>query len=119
MTHRRSSRPQPAAEASLAIDRYRLQHLSLIDGSGPEIGLGAKIDASESPLIWLARRKGADGRPLIESHQLQAGERLRADFTFAQMMPRTTANWHAPVAGRHRDGQTCGHITERTIAARQ
>ena len=51
------------------------------------------MDAAESPLVWLARRKGRDGRALIEPVQLQAGERLRADFTRAQMMPRITANW--------------------------
>jgi hypothetical protein len=102
-----------------AIDRYRAQHLSLVDHAGPEIGIGAKFDESESPLIWLARRKGTDGRALIEPHQLQAGERLRADFTHAQMMPRTTANWHAPVAGRGRDGGASGHVTENVVAARQ
>jgi hypothetical protein len=109
----------PAGGENAAIDRYRAQHLSLVDGAGPETGMGAKFDESESPLIWLARRKGTDGRALIEPHQLQAGERLRADFTHAQMMPRTTANWHAQVAGRGRDAQTGGHVTERVIAARQ
>lgn len=104
--------------ANPAIDRYRAQHLSLVDGAGSEIGVGAKFDESESPLIWLARRKATDGRPLIEPHQLQAGERLRADFTLAQLMPRTTANWHAPVAGRHRD-QSFGHLTDLMVASRQ
>lgn len=101
------------------IDPFRVQHLALKDGSGPDIGLGAKFDESESPLFWLARRKGADGRALIEPHQFQAGERLRADFTHAQMMPRTTSNWHSPVAGRRRDGQAAGPLTERVVAARQ
>lgn len=111
-------RSQLVREPNSSIDRYRAQHLSLVDGAGPEIGIGAKFDESESPLIWLARRKGTDGRRLIEPHQLQAGERLRVDFTQAQMMPRTTSNWHAPVAGRHRD-QTSGHLTDRVVAARQ
>lgn len=119
MTQLRGKAARPARDQGAAIDRYRAQHLSLIDGAGPDIGIGAKFDESESPLIWLARRKGTDGRALIEPHQLQAGERLRADFTHAHMMPRTTANWHAPVAGRGRDAQTCGPITERMIAARQ
>jgi hypothetical protein len=120
MTRLRSGRtPSTALEANPTIDHYRAQHLSLVDGAGPDTGVGTKFDESESPLIWLARRKGANGRALIEPHQLQAGERLRTDFTHAQMMPRTTANWHAPVAGRGRDGQTSGHITERVVAARQ
>lgn len=101
------------------IDPFRAQHLALTDGSGPDIGIGAKFNESESPLIWLARRKGTHGRALIDPHQLQAGERLRTDFTHAQMMPRTTSNWHAPVAARRRDGQISGHLAERVVAARQ
>lgn len=102
------------------IDRFRAQHLSIADipGALSDSGTGAVFDEAESPLLWLARRKGADGRALIEPHHLQAGERLRADFTFAQMMPRTTSNWHSPVAGRHRDGQSAGHMTEKAIDAR-
>ncbi|HWV41287.1 DUF6456 domain-containing protein [Pseudorhodoplanes sp.] len=119
MTARRSRPAAPNPAQSSTIDRYRAQHLSIVDAAGPEVGPGAKFDESESPLVWLARRKGADGRPLIEAHQLQAGERLRADFTCAQMMPRVTANWHAPVAGRGRDAGTSTPATERVIAARQ
>ncbi len=103
------------------IDGFRAQHLSLaeIPRALSDSGTGAVFDEAESPLLWLARRKGADGRALIEPHQLQAGERLRSDFTFAQMMPRTTSNWHSPVAGRNRDGQSAGHMTERAIDARR
>ena len=106
-------------EAS-SIGAYRAQHLSIVDadvsGKG---GIGPRFDESESPLVWLARRKGTDGRALIEQHQLQAGERLRAEFTVGQMMPRTTSNWHSPIAGRRRDGNAGGHMTDRMVAARQ
>lgn len=118
MKQNRPARAQTTSDNGTTISRYRAQHMSLIDIAGPDFGRGAKFDESESPLVWLARRKGADGRPLIESHQLQAGERLRADFTLAQMMPRTTSNWHAAVAGRRRD-RSEGHLTDRVIAARQ
>ena len=76
---------------------------------------------TESPLAWLARRKGRDGRPLIAPHQLQAGERLRAEFTRAQLMPRTTANWISPVAAGRRGaaGERAGSFTEAVISARQ
>lgn len=114
----RIGRPQAKAGIEPSIGDYRAQHLSLTDIAGPEIGPGAKFDESESPLVWLARRKGTDGRRLIEAHQLQAGERLRIDFTIAQMMPRTTSNWQAAVAGRHRD-RSSGHLSDRVIAARQ
>lgn len=76
------------------------------------------IDEAESPLAWLARRKGRNGRPLIEPVQLQAGERLRADFTRAQMMPRVTSNWSAAVTdGRRASGPAA--FTETMIAAQQ
>lgn len=49
----------------------------------------------ESPLLWLAKRTGKDGQPMISQTEYTAGERLRADFFFAQMTPRTTVNWSA------------------------
>jgi hypothetical protein len=72
-----------------------------------------------SPLAWLARRRGRSGRALIEAHQLQAGERLRADFTRANLLPRTTSNWASPVASDRRGGERAAHFTESMIAARQ
>jgi hypothetical protein len=48
---------------------------------------------AESPLAWLRRRKDRGGEALISQAQFDAGERLRADFWFAQMTPRTTVNW--------------------------
>jgi hypothetical protein len=50
-------------------------------------------DLKESPLAWLARRKDKDGRPLLSDEEFDAGEKLRADFWFAQMTPRVIANW--------------------------
>jgi hypothetical protein len=55
---------------------------------------------------------------LIEPVQLQAGERLRAEFTRAQMMPRTTSNWTAAVFDGSR-GASPGNFTDTMIAARQ
>jgi hypothetical protein len=76
------------------------------------------VNEAESPLAWLARRTGRGGRALIEPVQLQAGERLRADFTLAQLMPRVTANWSAAVADRRR-GASPGAFTDAVIGARQ
>jgi hypothetical protein len=100
------------------IDSFRHQHLQLRDHAVvTEDGrAGVLIDDMESPLAWLARRRGRDGRALIAPHQLQAGERLRADFTLAHLTPRITSNWESPVAA----GQGgAGKSTDATIAARQ
>lgn len=53
------------------------------------------INDGESPLGWLRSRKDRAGRPLIGQEQFEAGERLRADYWFARMSPRVTANWQA------------------------
>lgn len=104
-----------------AIDPFLGQHLALASRTAdtPKGHAGVLVDDGESPLVWLARRKGKDGRALIVPHQLQAGERLRSDFTSAQMMPRTTANWDLSVS---RERCTSGgglSFSEASIAARQ
>jgi len=116
--------PSQGRAASIAgigdVAPARARHLQLaqrqVDGPlGPSAVL---VDEAESPLAWLARRKGRDGRLLIEPVQLLAGERLRAEFTRAHLMPRVTSNWSAPVS----DG--CGGsgpaaFTDAVLGARQ
>lgn len=62
------------------------------------------LDLAESPIGWLYRRRDKDGQPLISRAEFEAGERLRADFTFAQMMPRVTSSWTAPQGSSMRRG---------------
>jgi hypothetical protein len=75
----------------------------------------------ESPLAWLRRHRGRDGRPLIGAAEFAAGERLRSDFTRAQMMPRITSNWTASIAERRRDGTAgaAADLNEVAIEARR
>src|SRR5262249_39417042 len=110
-------RPQPPQPT---IDSFRARHLALAKREiVTDLGRSSvTVDETESPLVWLARRRGRDGRALIEAHQLQAGERLRAEFTRAHLMPRTTSNWSEPLSSsRHAGG--AGVFTETMIAARQ
>jgi hypothetical protein len=104
------------------IGAFRGQHLALAKQViETEFGrANVVIDEAESPLVWLARRRGRDGRALIEPHQLQAGERLRADFTRACLMPRTTSNWTNPIASRAgKNGDGGSTYTEIMITAKQ
>ncbi len=52
------------------------------------------VNLAESPLGWLVRRG------MVSLRQFEAGERLRADFTRAQLAPRTTMAWDAGPAAR-------------------
>jgi hypothetical protein len=102
------------------IDPFLGQHLELAqrEQQTPSGRARVDVDTAESPLVWLARRKGRDGRALIEPVQLQAGERLRADFTRAQLMPRMTASWTSSVAQDRRGGGVAA-FTDVVVAARQ
>jgi hypothetical protein len=105
-------------------DGFATQHQSraTIDIDDEELGRHrVLVNEDESPLGWLRRHKGRDGRPLIDAAEFAAGERLRADYTRGQIMPRVTANWTATVARGRRDGGRGGmaELTEAAIAARR
>lgn len=54
---------------------------------------GVTVNLAESPLAWLA------ARGLLSEAQLEAGERLRADYEAAQLGARVTMRWDAAPAG--------------------
>lgn len=104
------------------IDGFRAQHLVLGERDvATDAGrTTVVVDENESPLAWLARRRGRDGRVMVEPHQLQAGERLRAEFTRAHLMPRTTSNWSNPVqSDRRSGGHQVSFLPDTIITARQ
>lgn len=122
----RSSRPpvSPASGKTLpaaedAIGAFRAQHLDLSKRDLMlETGVTqVLVNDSESPLAWLARRKGRDGRAMIAPEQFIAGERLRADFTRAQMTPRVTSSWSG--IGRAKGAAGGGEMTDLIVASRQ
>lgn len=83
-----------------------------------------RVNDDESPIAWLRRRKDRNGEPMISAIQFDAGERLRADFFFAQMTPRTTTNWSAvsPARRGRRYGATShggAEISDRAAAAQE
>jgi hypothetical protein len=122
---RQDSRPsrkirQPAKLISGdEIDPFRAQHLDLATRDlMTETGvMQVVVNDSESPLAWLARRKGRDGRAMIGPDQFIAGERLRADFTRGHMTPRVTSSWSG--IGRTRGSGGGGDMTDLIVASRQ
>lgn len=111
----------PKAAPAEGIDAFRAQHLELATREiMTETGaISVLVNESESPLAWLARRKGRDGRAMISPKQFIAGEKLRADFTRGQLSPRVTSDWSA-AAGRSRTpGGGAGEMTDLIVASRQ
>ncbi|MEM0905937.1 MAG: DUF6456 domain-containing protein [Pseudomonadota bacterium] len=74
-------------------------------------------NASESPLAWLAARKGKNGDALISTVQRNAGERLASDHERGHHRDKVTQSWDAScVRGpSRRDGLS---VTEASVAAR-
>jgi hypothetical protein len=79
---------------------------------------GHLVDDAESPIAWLATRKGPDGKPMLDVAGLEAGERLRRDLTFARMLPQVTDNWSSPMASGA-PGSVGMTYSDLSIAARQ
>jgi hypothetical protein len=107
-----------------AADPFRAQHqLAGEKRYRTEEGeVSLAINEAETPLGWLRRRKGADGKPLIDDRQFEAGEKLRADFTLGQMSPRVTADWSGAGGGSgRRRGPACdpAEIANHALAARE
>jgi hypothetical protein len=107
-----------AAQSASGLDPFLVQHIEPAARSIvlPEGRMQIQVNEAESPLAWLARRKGRDGQPLIASAQLLAGERLRAEFTRAELTPRVTSNWSGAVDN---PATSASSATDATIAARQ
>lgn len=78
------------------------------------------INLAESPLAGLARRKTRSGKAYLERREVDAGERLRCDYTRARIMPRLGVNWDAvgatPAGGG--DGKGIEQLTQSALAAR-
>jgi hypothetical protein len=88
----------------------------LVEGEAQQV----LLDERESPLLWLHRRPGRDGRPQLSAAEFAAGERFRADLTLAQMLPRVTVNWDAGLAaGTHAAARGPADASDSSLAARQ
>jgi Domain of unknown function (DUF6456) len=78
----------------------------------------ARPSASDA-LDLLRQRKDASGQPWLGAAAHAAGQRLKADMTFAGMLPKVTMNWaSASPMGRSPGGHGL-NPTEAALAARQ
>jgi len=115
---------QALAKRSATLESpFRAQHmelstLALANNGRVEV---VRANLNESPLAQLARRRTRDGKPFLEPAEIRAGERLRADYTRGQIMPRLGANWNQAVSNGRRGSTENGiaELTDAALAARQ
>lgn len=86
--------------------------------AGPPRAGRIRVNVAESPLGWLSTRRGPDGKPFLEPAAIEAGERLRADFTRGAMMPGITSSWGALLGARGGPPGRGGELNDAAIAAR-
>ncbi|MCR4265330.1 DUF6456 domain-containing protein [Nitratireductor sp. ZSWI3] len=112
-----------ARRAESRTEPFRAQHWRLdhttVDVGGKRQAVAKNL--GESPLGHLARHKTRSGAPFLSQAEFDAGERLRADYTRGQLMPRLSANWVATVAAGRRGAGRAGvaELTDAALAARQ
>ncbi len=102
-------------------DAFAEQHGKIVRTS---VGIGesrlsARRNLDESPLGAVTRLKDRAGGPFLPQDAIDAGERLLADFTRAQLQPRVTAAWEPRLSTRTR-GEAGGQaeIAGSALAAR-
>lgn len=105
------------------VDPFRSQHQQRAEHTVIEAGKprNVLINEAETSLVWLSRRKTASGQPMVSNIQLEAGERLRRDFTLAQMGPRVTTDWNFSFGARTARGRPHdpADVSDMVLAARQ
>ena len=111
---RRNTAGQPAE-----IDGFRAQHDEIDRRVIAPSTTPVLVNDSESPLAWLARRKGVDGKPFLTPPQVESGERFRRDIEQAQLLQRVTANWDASMTAKRGDPGVGLATTDVAIDARK
>ena len=99
-----------AGDPFLAQHRLTSRRL-IVDTEGIEREV--EVNDAESPLGWLRRRK------LIDTMQFEAGERLRRDFTLAQLEPKLALDLSAPVILGGSGLKSPGDFSDMVIAAKE
>jgi hypothetical protein len=93
-THDAANDGTPVAGRPGMIDGQRV----VIQRDGQLTALKANL--GESPILWLARRKDASGRPWLTPCEIAAGERLRSEAEQALSGASLTMRWDSLPQGR-------------------
>jgi len=99
--------------------RRNVRELAIVDVELDGTRRAVLANLSESPLAQLVRIRARDGTPFLAPAEFEAGEQLRADYTFSHIMPRLGANWEAPIASGRRAAGRQSDLTDGALAARQ
>lgn len=80
-----------SSDVTAPLPRQRELEVMTVEQNGAPVS--AVVNLSELPLGQLMRRRTRDGSLFLSDAEFRAGERLRADYSRGQIMPRLGANW--------------------------
>lgn len=112
--HLRRQAAEP--EGAFLAQHARIVPAEIEDGTGRA---RVRMNAAESPLDWLRRRRDRDGEPFLDPAAFEAGERLRRDLTLGGLLPSVTARWDGAIGGAGGAARDPAGATDAMIAARQ
>lgn len=105
------------------ISGFQNQHYKTVQNTVAHDGSKQSVlcNLHESPLSRLRSRKMPDGNPWLDDAAFAAGEKLRSDFSRAQLMPNITSNWELATGISHRPTGAGGGVemSDGAIDARQ
>jgi hypothetical protein len=90
--------------------QHRMLETRIIERQGGKVHVA--VNLAESPLAMLRRRN------LVDADAFDAGERLRRDYTLAQLTPRMGVDWSAPCAFGRRAAKP-DYLPDTVLAAKQ
>ncbi len=109
---------RPGAEPGASFREARRLEAEKLFPAGPgEKVERRKVNLGESPVGWLARRKGPDGAPFLTPAEVAAAERLRADFERGRMGARVTQNWESFLTAGISGGRGSGGRESLSLSA--
>ncbi len=106
----------------LEVDEFQDQHREIAAKPIAREGQSVmrRVNEAESPLARLHFRTTKKGNPYIDENAYQAGERLRADFTRANLSQQISSSWNAVMGEGGRTGYRngMGDISDAALSAR-
>jgi hypothetical protein len=109
---------RPGGGLMLPADRRSRIEVGIIDPGG-RAAMAERREA-ECALDWLRGRRDASGAPLLSDELFEAADRLRADYTLAQMEQRVTVDLEGWIASGSRARGRAPQFapSERALAAK-
>ena len=78
-----------------------------------------QVNANESPLARLRHRKIPSGGTWLDDDHVEAGDRLRSDFTIGQLMPSVSSNWEGAIGATKSGRGGKADLADSAIDARE